>query len=103
MVSLFGKANGGTESVSSANEEPNSVEAGKVPLAVVADLDSPENLSRDLRNDPEARTAFLATFTAEEEKKIMQKVDNRFLILIGFMFMFKNVSVNSMVGKYETS
>ena len=44
-----------------------------------------------LRDDPEARAAFLATFSAEEEKSIMRKVDKRFLIIIGFMYMIKQV------------
>ncbi|KAL4871372.1 major facilitator superfamily domain-containing protein [Aspergillus spectabilis] len=48
---------------------------------------SEEDLSKDLRKDPEARIAFLATFSADEEKVIMRKVDHRFLVLIGLMFM----------------
>ena len=61
------------------------------PMTLTAVL-SEDDLHRDLRNDPEARIAFLATFTSEEEKSIMNKIDRRFLILIGIMFMFKNVS-----------
>ncbi|EXJ77833.1 hypothetical protein A1O3_08992 [Capronia epimyces CBS 606.96] len=44
-----------------------------------------------LRDDPEAKAAFLATFTAEEEKKIMRKVDQHFFLLIGLMFLIKTV------------
>lgn len=44
-----------------------------------------------LRDDPEAKAAFLATFTPEEEKAIMRKVDKRFFILIGLMYMIKQV------------
>jgi hypothetical protein len=44
-----------------------------------------------LRNDPVAKAAFLATFTPEEEKMIMRKVDRRFLLLIGLMYMIKTV------------
>lgn len=45
-----------------------------------------------LRDDPEARAAFLATFSHEEAKAIMRKVDMRFFVLIGLMFMVKNVN-----------
>jgi len=44
-----------------------------------------------LRDDPEAKAAFLATFTPEDEKAIMRKVDKRFLVLIGLMYMIKQV------------
>jgi hypothetical protein len=37
------------------------------------------------------REAFLSSFTAEEDRKIMQKVDKRFLVLIALMYMLKNV------------
>ena len=76
----------------SSGPELGSVEDAKVSSPTVTDVSALEDLSRDLRNDPEARAAFLATFSAEEEKAIMRKVDKRFLILIGFMFMVKNAS-----------
>lgn len=37
------------------------------------------------------REAFLSSFTAEEDRRIMRKVDKRFLLLIGLMYMLKNV------------
>jgi hypothetical protein len=37
------------------------------------------------------RNAFLSSFSAEEDKAIMRKVDRRFLLLIGLMYMLKNV------------
>lgn len=40
----------------------------------------------------EGKKAFLATFTAEEDKSIMRKVDRKFLLLIGIIYLFKNVS-----------
>lgn len=49
----------------------------------------------DPRENEEARVAFLATFSAEESKSIMRKVDRRFFVLIGVMFMFKSVSIES--------
>ncbi|KAL1981031.1 hypothetical protein VTN96DRAFT_3140 [Rasamsonia emersonii] len=48
-----------------------------------------------LRDDPAAKAAFLATFTPEEEKRIMRKVDRRFLLLIGLMYMVKTVDFNN--------
>jgi hypothetical protein len=44
-----------------------------------------------LRDDPEAKAAFLSTFTSEEEKAIMHKVNKRFFVLIGLMYMIKQV------------
>lgn len=44
-----------------------------------------------LRDDPEAKAAFLSTFSAEEEKAIMHKVNKRFFVLIGLMYMIKQV------------
>ncbi|KAK7900059.1 hypothetical protein LTR67_003805 [Exophiala xenobiotica] len=37
------------------------------------------------------RNTFLSSFSAEEDKAIMRKVDRRFLLLIGLMYMLKNV------------
>lgn len=79
MVSLFQTVKGGlTVSDASASDE--------------------EDISRDLRKDPEARAAFLATFTADEEKAIMRQVDIRFCVLIGLMFMVKNVNMPLSLG-----
>jgi hypothetical protein len=53
-----------------------------------------------LRDDPEAKAAFLATFTAEDEKRIMRKVDMRFVFLAGVMYLIKQVCsyiVNSVL------
>jgi len=38
------------------------------------------------------KAAFLATFTPQDDKDIMRKVDKRFLLLIGILYMTKNVS-----------
>lgn len=80
-------------SSSSAAEDLSTIEGGKSLPLTSSDLSALEDLSRDLRHDPEARAAFLATFSAEEERAIMRKVDIRFCLLIGFMFMIKNVSI----------
>ncbi|KAH8889447.1 high-affinity nicotinic acid transporter [Thozetella sp. PMI_491] len=45
----------------------------------------------NLRDDPDARAAFLSTFSSEDEKTIMRKVDRRFLLLIGLMYMVKTI------------
>ncbi|KAH8892475.1 high-affinity nicotinic acid transporter [Thozetella sp. PMI_491] len=49
----------------------------------------------NLRDDPEAKAAFLATFSAEEERSIIRKVDKKFLVLIGLMYMIKNIDTNN--------
>ncbi|KAF4834607.1 MFS transporter prlL [Colletotrichum tropicale] len=45
----------------------------------------------NLRDDPEARAAFLSTFSADEERRVLNKIDKRFLIIIGFMYMIKQI------------
>lgn len=70
---------------------PASVGVAKELSATVADAPEDEDFTIDLRHHAEARMAFLATFSASDEKTIMRKIDRRFVILIGLMFMFKNV------------
>ncbi|KAH8881405.1 retrograde regulation protein 2 [Thozetella sp. PMI_491] len=41
------------------------------------------------------RGNFLATFTPEEEKKIMRKIDYRLLLLCGIIYMIKQIDVNN--------
>ncbi len=50
-------------------------------------------VSEHADSDDEAgeKAAFLASFSLEEEKKILRKIDHRFLILIGLMYMIKQV------------
>lgn len=46
------------------------------------------------------KAAFLATFTPQDDKDIMRKVDKRFLLLIGILYMTKNVDyLNASVVK----
>lgn len=47
----------------------------------------------NLRDDPEAKAAFLSTFTADEEKRIMSKVNKIFFVLTGLMYLIKQVSL----------
>ncbi|KAF3048107.1 hypothetical protein E8E12_010378 [Didymella heteroderae] len=51
--------------------------------------------SMHLRDDPEAKAAFLATFTAEDEKRIMRKADMRFVFLAGIMYLIKQIDQNN--------
>jgi hypothetical protein len=51
--------------------------------------------SNDPLDEEAERKAFLATFTAEEDKAIRRKVDWRFLWLIGLIYIIKNVRLFS--------
>jgi hypothetical protein len=65
--------------------------------AAVDEKPLPSSASSSSQND---REAFLSTFSAEEDKRIMRKVDRRFLLLIGLMYMLKNVDyMNAAVVK----
>ncbi len=44
----------------------------------------------------EGKKAFLATFSAAEDKSIMRKVDRKFLLLIGLIYLIKNVRRHPM-------
>ena len=39
----------------------------------------------------QSKAEFLSSFTQEENKAIMRKVDRRFLLIIGLMYVIKNV------------
>lgn len=98
MGTSFGKDTVAVSSHTSVADDLSAIENGKTAPITSTDLSALEDTSRDLRHDPEARAAFLATFSAEEERAIMRKVDIRFCLLIGVMFMVKNVSVEYAVG-----
>ncbi|ETS80876.1 hypothetical protein PFICI_08405 [Pestalotiopsis fici W106-1] len=49
----------------------------------------------NLRDDPEAKAQFLATFDADEETRIMRKVSRHFFLLIGIMYMIKSLDTNN--------
>jgi hypothetical protein len=51
----------------------------------------------NLRDDPDAREAFLSEFSAKESKDVMSKVDKRFFILIRLMFLVKNVCSTAVI------
>lgn len=46
-----------------------------------------------LRDDPEAKVAFLSAFTADDERRIMRKVDKIFFLLTGTMYLIKQASL----------
>lgn len=54
-------------------------------LTMHSNPESKEDVSDDYR------ASFLATFTHEEEKRIMRKVDYRILVLFGLIYMVKQV------------
>ncbi|KAL4880252.1 hypothetical protein BJY04DRAFT_219255, partial [Aspergillus karnatakaensis] len=43
----------------------------------------------------DSRAAFLATFTPKEQKEIIRKVDRRILVLIGLIYLVKQIDVNN--------
>jgi hypothetical protein len=59
-----------------------------------------EALKGNLRDDTDAREAFLSEFSAKESKDIMSKVDRRFFILIGLMFLVKNVCNTTAINTF---
>lgn len=48
----------------------------------------------NIHDDGNSKSRFLATFSAAEGAAIMKKVDRRFFVLIGLMYMIKQVSSN---------
>jgi hypothetical protein len=76
-----------TEVSSSIETAGNTKENADVTIIDEESLDG----KRKLRDDPDAREAFLAEFSAKESKEILDKVDKRFFILIGLMFLVKTV------------
>lgn len=70
--------------------------------SVVTIITDEENQHKTkLRNNLDARQEFLATFSAQESKAIMTKVDRRFFLLIGFMFLVKNVCVQLLLESHR--
>ena len=61
----------------------------KTAATAAGESDSPTPVASELEN----RRAFLASFTQEDNKAIMRKVDRRFLLLIGILYMTKNVCI----------
>lgn len=71
--------------VSSGDIAPVLTELKQASTTIVARND------KSIHHDPDARAAFLSSFSAKEEKTVLRKVDKQFLLLIGFMYMIKQV------------
>ncbi|KAK1594598.1 high-affinity nicotinic acid transporter [Colletotrichum navitas] len=80
----------------SALIQPNEVQVDHDATATSRKLQTNAAVARanvdNLRDDPGARAAFLSTFSAEEERSAINKVDKAFLVLIGIMYMIKQES-----------
>lgn len=50
-----------------------------------------------LRDDPDAKATFLTTFTADEAKVILRKMDRKFLVVIGLMYMIRQVPMPTLL------
>ena len=61
----------------------------------VAEVDSTQSSQPQSIEEAGSKAAFLATFTPQDDKDVMRKVDRRFLLLIGILYMTKNVSATS--------
>jgi len=58
----------------------------------VAEIGSTQSSQPQSIEEAGGKAAFLATFTPQDDKDVMRKVDRRFLLLIGILYMTKNVS-----------
>ena len=61
----------------------------------VAEISSTQSSQPQSIEEAGSKAAFLATFTPQDDKDVMRKVDRRFLLLIGILYMTKNVSAPS--------
>lgn len=58
----------------------------------VSRKDAPTDEAASQDSHIQTKADFLASFTHEESKAIIRKVDRRFLLIIGLMYVIKNVS-----------
>jgi hypothetical protein len=58
----------------------------------VAEISSTQSSKPQSIEEAGSKATFLATFTPQDDKDVMRKVDRRFLLLIGILYMTKNVS-----------
>lgn len=58
----------------------------------VAEVGSTQSSQPQSIDEAGSKEAFLATFTPQDDRNVMRKVDRRFLLLIGILYMTKNVS-----------
>lgn len=62
----------------------------------VAEVSSTQSSQPQSIEEAGSKEAFLATFTPQDDKAVMRKVDRRFLLLIGILYMTKNVSATPL-------
>ncbi|PSN59479.1 permease of the major facilitator superfamily [Corynespora cassiicola Philippines] len=66
--------------------------ADETPKEAVSDVLRTDGKASEVASEVgQAKKEFLGTFTQEENKKIMRKVDRRFLFIIGMMYIIKNI------------
>ena len=58
----------------------------------VAEVGSTQSSQPQSIEEAGSKEAFLASFAPQDDKNVMRKVDRRFLLLIGILYMTKNVS-----------
>ncbi|CAK7198065.1 hypothetical protein SEUCBS139899_000723 [Sporothrix eucalyptigena] len=82
-----------------AAEEPfPTTKEATVVVDIPIDSNSTSATPNDVNDVNDAsfdRTAFLASFSAAEEKAIMRKIDYRLLVLAGIIYMIKQIDVNN--------
>lgn len=61
---------------------------------IVAEVSSTQSSPPQSIEEAGSKAAFLATFTPQDDKDVMRKVNRRFLLLIGILYMTKNVSAH---------
>jgi hypothetical protein len=71
----------------------------KAPGAGLSSADGSDvDVSSKTDGSGQSREAFLASFSAAENHRIIRKVDRRFLLIIGMMYILKNVSLLLLLG-----
>ncbi|KAH8682063.1 permease of the major facilitator superfamily [Xylariales sp. PMI_506] len=75
---------------------PKDIETAVQDSSAAAHSDASETTQSFFHDgSDEGRKAFLATFDAAEDKAIMRKVDRRFLLLIGLIYMIKSIDYSN--------
>lgn len=67
-----------------------------VSRAVDSSMGSPGPFKPENVAEAGSREAFLTSFTPEDDRHIMRKVDKRFLLLIGVLYLSKTVSTRKL-------
>lgn len=70
---------------------PPEIDSKVAHAATSSTKSSDDGLPTYVEGSPESRELFLASFSAEENHRIMRKVDRKFLLIIGMMYILKNI------------